>query len=304
MDTDKCRALLKTLELGSLSAAAEDMGYTPSGISRMMSSLEYEVGFPLLIRSREGIRPTRECEELLPCFRELADGSIRTMQIADSIRGIETGEVRVGIHYPSFYKPLSHLLAEFFRKYPGIKVDLLEGMSSELASMVEKRQADFCIISKREGDFDWIPLVDDPMVALVNKDNELARKEFVTPEDLCNEPYIYMFPDRPTDSSAYLEENEIEPRTVFRCHNMYSAYHMVAADLGVTLDNSIFTSQYLPLFEESVKMMPLESGYTVSIGIAAPHSDRLSPAAKHFIEMAVPFFVGQGLRFFICSKRM
>ena len=51
MDTEKCRALIAALELGSLTAAAESLGYTPSGISRMMAALEDEMGFPLLIRS-------------------------------------------------------------------------------------------------------------------------------------------------------------------------------------------------------------------------------------------------------------
>lgn len=52
MDTEKCRALIAALELGSLTAAAESLGYTPSGISRMMAALEDEMGFPLLIRNR------------------------------------------------------------------------------------------------------------------------------------------------------------------------------------------------------------------------------------------------------------
>ena len=34
MDTEKCRALLAVLEAGSLSAAAEKLDYTPSGLSR------------------------------------------------------------------------------------------------------------------------------------------------------------------------------------------------------------------------------------------------------------------------------
>jgi len=42
MDTEKAVALLRALELGSLSAAAEQLGYTPSGVSRMMASLERE----------------------------------------------------------------------------------------------------------------------------------------------------------------------------------------------------------------------------------------------------------------------
>lgn len=48
MDTEKCRALLAVLEAGSLSAAAEKLDYTPSGLSRMMAALEQELGFPLL----------------------------------------------------------------------------------------------------------------------------------------------------------------------------------------------------------------------------------------------------------------
>ena len=39
MDTEKCRALLCVLETGSLSAAAEQLGYTPSGVSRMMAAI-------------------------------------------------------------------------------------------------------------------------------------------------------------------------------------------------------------------------------------------------------------------------
>ena len=38
MDTEKCRALLAVLEAGSLSAAAEKLDYTPSGLSRMMNT--------------------------------------------------------------------------------------------------------------------------------------------------------------------------------------------------------------------------------------------------------------------------
>ena len=69
MDTEKCRALLAVLEAGSLSAAAEKLDYTPSGLSRMMAALEQELGFPLLCRSHNGVQPTRACRTLLPTLR-------------------------------------------------------------------------------------------------------------------------------------------------------------------------------------------------------------------------------------------
>ena len=290
MDTDKCRALLRTIELGSLSAAAEDLGYTPSGISRMMASLEAEVGFPLLVRSRGGITPTPECDAMLASFRSLAAGSDRAMQIADSIRGLETGEVRVGIQYPSYYKPLSELIAAFTARYPGIKVDVLEGMSTDLAEMTDRQELDFCIISKREGEHEWTPLVDDPMVLLVPSDHPLASAGAATVEDIRHEPFIKMFPGQDTDSSQYYDILGLVPDVRFTCHNMYAAYRMVGAGLGITFDNSIFAAEFRPLFGGSVREVMLEPEFTVQIGIATPRREVRSPAAARFIEMSAGFF--------------
>lgn len=54
MDTTKYRIFLRILETESLTAAGEEAGYSPSGITRMMDSLEKEIGFPLLSRSSHG----------------------------------------------------------------------------------------------------------------------------------------------------------------------------------------------------------------------------------------------------------
>lgn len=66
METERIKALLVTIEEGSLTAASSKLGYTASGISRMMAALEEEIGFPLLERSRTGVAPTAECVELNP----------------------------------------------------------------------------------------------------------------------------------------------------------------------------------------------------------------------------------------------
>ena len=71
MDTEKCAALLCALEEGTLARAADRLGYTPSGISRMIAALEEDVGFPLLYRGRSGVSATGECETLLPALRQM-----------------------------------------------------------------------------------------------------------------------------------------------------------------------------------------------------------------------------------------
>lgn len=59
MESKKLEALLMAVDLGSFTKAAEVMGYTQSGLTHMMNSLEREVGFTLLERGARR-RPTDE----------------------------------------------------------------------------------------------------------------------------------------------------------------------------------------------------------------------------------------------------
>ena len=71
MNTEKLQALLTVLEQGSLTAAAERLHFTTSGVSRAIAALEEELQVDLLYRGKDGVRPTPECERLLPEIREL-----------------------------------------------------------------------------------------------------------------------------------------------------------------------------------------------------------------------------------------
>lgn len=75
MDITKYEVLLRAVDCGSLTRAAEEMGYTQSGISHMMKSLESEVGFPVLVRSRSGVSLTKGGETILPYIRTIVNAN-------------------------------------------------------------------------------------------------------------------------------------------------------------------------------------------------------------------------------------
>ena len=93
MDTNKYAALLSIIRLGSLSAAAEKMGYSPSGMTRMMDSLENEMGFPLLHRTSQGVQLTEEGKRLLPSIRELLLAEKKTRAVRCDILSLTAGEL-------------------------------------------------------------------------------------------------------------------------------------------------------------------------------------------------------------------
>ena len=95
MDIKKYEVLLNALDKGVFAHACEDLGYTQQGITHMMKSTEQEIGFSLLKRNNRGIQLTQEGEAVLSLIRELVKVNDRLNQKYASLRGVESGKVRV-----------------------------------------------------------------------------------------------------------------------------------------------------------------------------------------------------------------
>ena len=266
MDTEKCRVLLTVLHERSLSAAAEALGYTPSGISRLVDSLERETGFPLLHRGRGGVSATRACQELLPLMRRMAELDEQYQQLAHRIQGLDVGRVVAGTNYAAFYPWLSEVIAGFHHAYPGIRVELREGSSTQLGELVDHRRADFCLISQRPGRHEWVPLKDDQLMAILPPTHPLVEADRFPVGLLRQEPFIEFLPGQETDNSRMLQQLQIRPKIRF-----------------VTLLNDILTAD----LADGVAVLPLDPPQSVHLGIALPEEEHVSPAAKRFITYAL-----------------
>ena len=280
MDTEKYKILIKTIQTGSLSVAAEELGYTPSGVSRAISALEEESDIILLNRTHSGVTPTKECEELLPSIIKIVRQEEEFNQIASQLKGLEKGEIVIGTAYNNFYPQLSKTIYDFTRKYPEINVSIVEDTSSNLVKMIENNAADFCVISKRKGNYHWVHLLEDELVAWVSKNSPYAQKGYFNIKDFEKEPFIDVYSGLETDNSLLFAEKRIKPNVKYRVHEPYSAYAMVEAGLGVTLMNKI----WLETLGEGVIALPLNPPQLVNIGIAMQSEENASPAAKRFIQ--------------------
>ena len=287
MDTERINALICTIEEGSLTAASEKLGYTTSGISRMMASLEEETGFPLLVRSRSGVVPTEECKQLLPVMQEILTLADRCDQLSGELAGLTRGTIRIGSSYYAYYNWFARLIADFQQAYPGIRVEIIEGTSTELLTAMEERRADLCIISRRQGSYDWIPLKEDELLACLPENHPMAKKKTFPVKAFAEEDFIELYPGKETDNSKMLQQNGITPKVKYSTSDNYAAYAMVAAGLGITCTNAIIGEA----FKDGVCYRPLSPKQPVEIGIALPEKKEMSPAAKRFAEFARERFV-------------
>ncbi|MGN0333551.1 MAG: LysR family transcriptional regulator [Lachnospiraceae bacterium] len=285
MNIEKCRILLKIFEYGSLSEAAVKLGYSPSGISRMMASLEDEMGFSLFTRTTsayDGIKPSKECQKILPEIKEFVSSGEKMLSSAANISGLISGELSVGTPFPAFFGPLYSLVTQFKNRFPNTNVTLLNSMSTKLCRAVENNEVDFCIVSYRKGNFDWIPLTHSPLVVLAAYDHPFAAYDFITTEQIRHADIITPPPKKETDCSNFLIRSEIPVDQCCICPNTSTAYYMAAAGLGIFIDCEIFASR----FSDAVKLIPIKPQQTVEIGIAVPKRKNLSPAAREFIKLS------------------
>ena len=271
MDTEKCAALLCVLESGSITAAAEKLGYTVSGISRMMAALEAESGFPLLLRSKTGVVPTEDCRRMLPTLQELARLGALYEARSSAVRGLDTGVIRVGSVYGAYYDWLAQTIAAFSKRHPGIEVRFLQGSSSEFYAQLTRHELDFSIVSRREGDYEFHLLRKDLLLAWLPRNHPCVKNGIYPLGDFETDPYIDTFPGQETDSR-------------FLSKDVQATHAMVAAGLGVALSNAILA---YGLDLSDIITLPTDPPVEVEIGIAAPRKEDRSPAAEHFLKYAL-----------------
>lgn len=282
MDTEKYKALLTAIDEGSLSAAAEKLGYTPSGISRMIAALEQQNGFALLKRGHGGVFPTEECVLMLPTIRQLIAAGENCRQLSAQIRGTDIGTVTVGTAYNAYYMWLAKVIADFQKLYPGISVQIKNGYSSQLLDMLHQKQLDICFISQREGEHGWMPICRDPMMALLSENHPMTKLTEFPIEYFESEPYITTYPGMDVDSARVFAKCGIRPNTQITTTDSIATCSMVEAGLGVTMNNRINAISW----KGRIKALPLFPPQTVEIGIA--HDNEPAPAAKKFLEFIVP----------------
>ena len=189
----KYQALLKTVEYGSFTKAAEALGYTQSSISKMIADLEQEWHINLLERSRGGVQITAEGMELLPYAQSLInDYRLLQERVAD-LNGLQQGLIRIGVFSSVATHWMPKIIRAFQNDYPGIQYELLLGDYSEIENWIADGRVEcgFLRLPTRS-DFETISLQRDELMLVLPKGHPLAAQERIAPEALNGQPFMLL----------------------------------------------------------------------------------------------------------------
>ena len=145
MDLRQIRFFVAACEEGSLSAAADRLSCTASGVSQQMSALEARLGASLLERTRRGVTPTaagrRFYDRCLAILRTVSEAEI---ELEDFSAGL-SGSISAGFA-PGLAKAiLPQALARFTREFPRVDIDIASGTADALVAQTFNGALDFYV---------------------------------------------------------------------------------------------------------------------------------------------------------------
>ncbi len=277
----KYRALLSSVELGSLTRAAEALGCTQSAVSHMIASLEEELGFRLLKRARSGLKLTDEGERLLGAIRSLLSAEERLEQTAASIRGLDLGTVRIGAFTSVAVHWLPPVLKEFQRDYPRVEFRLFNGDYHDVNEWLADGSIDIGFVALPcELKCETIPLMEDRLLAILPRDSRYASYPRFPLVECEREPFISLLQSSDHDARRALEAAGVKPNVRFYTKDDYAIIAMVEQGLGM----SIMPELLLKGRHDRVQILPLIPEARRTIGLAIAAGNKAGPATRRFAD--------------------
>lgn len=281
MSINKIKAFVTAVEYGSLTKAAEQLDYTQPSISHMISSLEMDYGFSLLIRGKNGVKPTENGKALLPIMHEILKGSQLLNEMVNDINGLDSGKIQIGAYTSVCVHWMPTVLNLFNTKYPKIEVQLYEGNSQEIKLWLESGKIDFAIGTTQIDEHPhFIPLMQDRMLAILPKEHRLATCDSIPLKAFSEEPCIMPYEDSHHDVQFIFKQAKITPHIAYQIRGDEAIIAMVKKGLGISLLSELLIKEHLP----ELCAKPIEGNYVRTLGILTTSTvNNLSPSTKKFI---------------------
>ena len=283
MDTKKLEALATAVEMGSFTRASEVLGYTQSGLTHMMNSLEKDFGFPVLVRGRAGVRLTAAGERIFPLVRDcLAAGELLEREIR-MINADKEETIRVAAYASVAVHWLPEVIQQFRHDHPGVNVDIQMGSVEEVYRWVREDKADMCFASRQEGQtLEWTYLRNDRLVAILPPDYDMQGRETFPVYGFDGQEFLMPSMGFDLDIMRVLNRHGVMPLVRTTQVSDSVIISMVEHGLGV----SILSELVMKGRKDNVQAVPMDPPAVRELGIAARPRKELRPLARKFIAAA------------------
>jgi len=284
---------LATYEHGSLTAAADELGYAQPSVSVQVRALEKTLGVQLFRRVGRGVVPTTVADTLRPHAEQVlaaVDGARRAVQ---QVRSLETGTIRFGMFGTARLYLGSGLVADVLERHPGVRVELIGQNSSDVYEQLRRGRIEAAMIAvpsvTSEG-MTVVPVAHDELVYVSAHPDRLRTP--VTAQRLAAASLV--MPEttwRAEDSTRIvlrrmLLETGRNPQTRIEVEDVETAVELAGLGLADTVVPRGAAEQLLPRLAPDAGFVSLRPRQHDTLAIVHRAGAVLSPAALLMIELA------------------
>jgi DNA-binding transcriptional LysR family regulator len=240
----RLRVLSEVVGCGSFSGAAEALSYTQSAVSQAIARLEAETGTLLVVRDRQGVRPTAAGSTLV----EHGEAIFAQIEAAETdlsaVLGVRIGRLRMA-SFPSAGATLMPLAIATFRDaHPDVALTLAEGEPEEIAPRLRAGEFDLALLFEFPGARErpgaglrTVALLEDPMHVALPAAHPLAAKPELTLADLREQDWVQTSATSPCARHVVRSclAAGFEPNVTFESDDYETVQGLVAAGVGVAL---------------------------------------------------------------------
>ena len=285
MNISKYKALLTAVDVGSLSSAAQKLGYTQSGLTHMMNAIEDEFGFSILQRGYYGIKLTPAGERIIPKIRQLVMCEDALENEIQLVKSYGNNVLRIGAFSSMAGSWLPGIVEKFNQEFPDVIVNIQTGTVAELYGGLDEGRYDICFGTKNiKYDFKWIPLENDRFYAILQKDYPTDEEEFHITR--FNGTKFLMpglgFDD---DITAVFNANNVRPFVTPTYVDDPAIISMVEHGLGISMLSELIIEGRV----DAVKVLPIVPEVSRTLALAMKHDQVLTLPLKRLIAITKEF---------------
>ena len=264
MTNSKYIVFLKTVELQSLSKAAEALNYTQSNVTQMIQSMEKDYGFRLLNRNKGGVSLTENGKFVFESIRNIVYWEERLYQTISMISNLQAGTLRIGSFSSVCVEWLPEIVAQFQQKYPGIQAELMIGDYNELVEWLNAGRIDCGFVtSYMKHTPHFFPLVKDEMLALASVSSHYKDSLSYDIQNFGTDSFVYPYKGLDADVNYVLKHAKVSPNVKYRVKGDEAIIALVEENLGV----GMLPELYLRRFGNILKL-PLNPRQFRTIGLS------------------------------------
>lgn len=246
LDAHTLRIVRAIVEHGSITAAAQSLGYSQPAVSQHLRRAETRLGMPLVARSGRGVRLTEAGLVLARHARTVTTALDAAAGELAELAGLRAGRVRLAAFPTASATVVPRVLQQLAHAHAGIGVSYLEAEPPEAVDAVRDARADLAITFSYPGDvddphgesargLDVRALWRDEMMVVMPNGHPAARRAVVRLGELGRDPWIAGCPRCRGHLLQLARAEGFHPGIGYETDNFTAVLGMVAAGLGVAL---------------------------------------------------------------------